>query len=212
MVESGKTGPPVIFWIGVSEMLDERLGHLERRVVTDWAHLGRETAAKGVRCVGLVPDAGPAAWLHKFYPGCPPVELDQAESRMGAAIPPPVREVLLRLNGLGLFLRGLHLYGITPGGLLRRNPAEPQPLSLEAAYRTWRHEYPTVRSSDYMVGGSGLGDGAYYLLRDNMIVKVGRKVGPELGRWESIAEMLEAEYEALAPRWDGQGHRLDGPQ
>jgi hypothetical protein len=130
---------------------------------------------------------------------------------MGAAIPAVWRETLLVLNGLGLFITRLSLRGVLPGNQNRRVIDDPLPISLENANTLERPNGSAVRRTDVVIGGSSLGDGALYVLRDDeSVIKTTRQGDAELTAWQSVAEMLVAEYQAVAKLHDRDGtyHRL----
>jgi hypothetical protein len=184
----------------------EWLRVFEQRVAEDWGHLGAQVTASGVRCVGHVPQVGRAAWLHRFYPGCPLSELDAAEQRTGVAIPGVWRETLLVLNGVGLFITKVSLRGVLSGNQNRRVIEDPLPISLENANTLERPSGPALRATDLVIGGSSLGDGALYILReDETVTKTTRRGDTELAAWQSVPDMIENEYQAVSKLHDREG-------
>jgi hypothetical protein len=183
----------------------EWASQLELRVFQDWARLGTQRTASGTRCVGFVPQVGPAAWLHRFYVGCPASEMDAFEERTGVAIPAPWRQVLLGLNGLTLFVAKVSLDGVLPQGLVRRSIADPSQFSLQSSNTIERPRGRAIRPSDFVIGGNSV-DPSLYVLRDGEgVLKVTRDGSAELAFWPSAREMLVAEYEALSGRHDPDG-------
>jgi hypothetical protein len=73
----------------------EYLGELEARIVRNRGHLSSLVTTSVSRCMGHVPQVGRAARLHRCSAGCPSAEPDACERRMGPAILPAWREVLV---------------------------------------------------------------------------------------------------------------------
>ncbi len=180
---------------------------LESRVAADWRHLSVRTTASGVRCVGHVPQVGDLAWLHRFYPGISAAELDWSERRMGRPIPPAWRGVLQAMSGLTLFIGRVNLSGLLPGGLMRRDPEDPGPFSIEGNNGSTVRHGPLVALEDFVIGGSSAGQGARYVLHpDQSVSKTDAQAVALLANWSSVPEMLDAEYRAFAALYDRDGN------
>jgi len=182
------------------------LAELEARVIADWGHLSTQVTASGVRCVGHVPQVGPKAWLHRFYPGISASELDWSETRMGRPIPAPWREVLEAVAGVNVFIARISLDGLLPGGLMRRSVDDPGPFSIEDENRTTAHPRALIGPNDFVIGGSSTGSGSLYLLHpDESVSKLDRDGKERLAGWSSVEAMLDAEYSAVAAHHDRDG-------
>jgi hypothetical protein len=184
----------------------EFLKDFEERVGQDWKHLSVQTTSSGTRCIGQVPEVGKAAWLHRFYSGCPAAELDAVEQNIGQPIAPQWREALEYINGASLFLRKISLRGVLPGNLVRRSIEDPQPLSFQDANTIQRPSGNATAADDLVIGGSSIGSGALYLLRsDGSVLKCTRDGRQALASWETVQAMLESEYKTLAALHDAHG-------
>jgi hypothetical protein len=187
-------------------MRTEYFAELEARVRADWAHLSTQVTASGVRCYGHVPQVGDKAWLHRFYPGIASVELDGSEARMGRAIPPQWREALETMAGVKLFVAKVNLYGLLPGGLMRRSVDDPGPFSIEGENSRRRLPRPLVASDDFVIGGCSAGDGSEYVLHPNGSVSSVDEGGQQLlAEWPSVEAMVDAEYAAMSALHDRDG-------
>ena len=183
------------------------LSDLESRVTSDWRHLSVQRTASGVRCVGHVPQVGDLAWLHRFYPGISAAELDWSERRMSRPIPPAWREVLEAMSGLTLFIGDVSLSGLLSGGLMRRNPEDPGPFSIESDNGARVRYGPLVARDDFVIGGSAAGQGGLYVLHlDQSVSKTDVQATTLLARWSSVPEMLDAEYGTFAALYDRDGN------
>lgn len=192
-------------------MRADHLGELEARARRDWGHLGEQMTASGTRCIGRVPHVGWAAWLHRFFTGCPEEELDAAEKRMNRPIPSTWRRTLRTCNGVQLFVARVSLDGVLAGGHLRRSAEDPQPFSLEMSNGLERPRGAAVAADDFVIGGRTLGDPCIYLLRsDGSVVAVTRDGSDITGSWPSAWAMVAAEY-SFACEWHDRDGRLVGP-
>jgi hypothetical protein len=187
-------------------MLRDYLGELETRISREWGHLGEQVTASGTHCIGHLPQVGPAAWLHRFYAGCPEGELDAVEQSMGRRIPLAWRSVLNEHNGLGLFVARLFLAGVIPAGQRRRSIEDPQPFSLETVNGVKRPRGTVASSDDFVIGGRTVGVPCVFLLRpDDSVMSVTRDGSEVLSVWPSAEEMLAGEYVATCQMHDSEG-------
>jgi len=181
---------------------------LEAGVTADWGHLSTQVTASGVRCVGHVPQVGPKAWLHRFYPGIAVADMDWSEARMGRPIPAPWREALETMSGLKLFVGSIYLYGLLPGGLMRRSVDDPGPFSIEDENGNRSVARPMVGPGDFVIGGCSK-EGSHYVLHpDESVSKVDRAGIQQLAEWPSVEALLDAEYAAMAALHDRAGTYL----
>lgn len=189
-----------------SSIMEAEFAHILKSVHQADA-LGTRVLSNGTRLVGHVPHVAPEARLHLIFPPMNTTQIKAIENGIGKPLPPPLKALFQRTNGLGLFSDSLAIFGYRHS-YVRVGDEAWQPFDIITPNL---YERPVGADPSEVFFGSYRCDGSLLSIsNENLtVVRCDRQSAKPLNRWSSLGVMIVSEVDRLEALFDQQGRQRD---
>jgi|GEM_PF-3419662 len=188
-----------------NEDMENTIDDLVLTIRGRWDKLGCFETDDGAFATGHISDAGPHAYLCRFYAGLSDRGLDDAEAESQRYLPPSYRDFLKSFNGARVM--GISLHGATGGQNTRAITGIGQPVSIRYQNASYTRPgfIPEGHFSLGAMNGPYYSQGHLYMTSLGEVELINRDHNMIAKTWPSFTGFLKQEIPRQMSRYDNAG-------